>query len=93
MKNIIITTPEEVKEIISDCLKGHLPKQEENPKLEEQKHLYSISELADFLGCSIATAQKLKNSRKIRFRQFGRKLIFDTNELLEDLEVGRKTSR
>jgi hypothetical protein len=57
-----------------------------NPeKIEENKMLYSLKELANFLGCSIVTAFKLKNSKKIRYQQFGRKLIFNTSEVNEDL--------
>jgi len=52
-------------------------------KAESQKPIYSIRELAAFLGCSVTTAQKLKNSGRIPFRQFGRKIIFDGKEVLE----------
>lgn len=49
------------------------------------QYFYSIRELASFLKCSTVTAQKLKNSGKIRFKQFGRKCIFNSKEVLEDV--------
>ncbi len=62
---------------------------ETTPPLTE--YLHSIQELADFLGCSAPTAQSIKNSGKIRYKQFGRKLIFNTSEILEDL--GKSTNK
>jgi hypothetical protein len=94
MQYIIITTSEEIEAII----KKHLSmfkfpqNQEENEKRDVPVHLHSIKALADFLDCSIVTAQKLKNSGKIRYKQFGRKVIFNTTEVLEDLgRSGRRT--
>lgn len=55
-------------------------------KPEEQPYLYSIKELADFVGCSIVTAQKLKNKRQIPYFQTGRKLIFEKSKVLEALK-------
>lgn len=46
----------------------------------------SMIGLAQFLKCSVVTAQELKNSGKIRCRQFGRKVIFLKSEVMEDLE-------
>ena len=90
MKEIILTTPEQIKEIVKECLENHIPKQSHNLEINEPKLLYSIRELAAFLGCSLVTAQKLKNSKKIRYKQFGRKCVFNTNEILEDLDKGKK---
>ncbi len=55
------------------------------PEHTPTEYLHSIQELANFLGCSAPTAQNIKNSGKIRYKQFGRKLIFSTTEVLEDL--------
>lgn len=54
-------------------------------KTEEQPYLYSIKELAGFIGCSIVTAQKLKNKKRIPYFQTGRKLIFEKAKVLEAL--------
>jgi len=52
----------------------------------EPKILYSIGALADFLNCSQPTAQKLKNSGRIPYRQIGRKVMFDTAEVLKAMD-------
>lgn len=59
----------------------------------ERKTLHSIRELADFIGCSTVTAQKLKNSGKIPSRQAGRKVMFDTNEVLKAMEQGKRKGK
>ena len=82
---VIVTTRNELKSIINECL-VEVPKViPETPVPDSQQFLYSISELASFLSCSVGTAQKLKNSGKIRYKQFGRKCVFNTLEVLEDI--------
>ncbi len=91
MNKLILTTPEELAVIINDCLADFTARNTESQiRKSPPKLLFSIRELAEFLGCSIVTAQKLKNSKKIRFKQFGRKLIFNADEVLEDLNRGKK---
>lgn len=85
---LIITTQEKIEEIVNRCLTNFNPVQI-LPKSETQ-YLYSINQLARFLNCSPGTAQKLKNSGKIRYKQFGRKCVFNTDEILEDLGRNRK---
>lgn len=64
-----------------------------DPIPPERKTLHSIRELADFIGCSTVTAQKLKNSGKIPSRQAGRKVMFDTVEVLKSMEQGKTKKR
>ena len=52
----------------------------------ESKYIYSIRGLAAFLNCSQVTAQKLKNEGKIKYRQIGRKIIFETSEVIKAME-------
>lgn len=87
MDEIILTTPEKLKGIVKECLADLNIASHHHLDTEQATHLYSIKSLATFLGCSIVTAQKLKNSGKIRFKQFGRKCIFNTNQVLEDLSI------
>lgn len=54
------------------------------------KYLHSIKELADFLGCSTTTANKIKKSGKIRFNQCGRKVLFNVAHILEDIDQSIK---
>jgi len=81
---VLITTPEELQETINVAVNMAFANQ---PQIvhEPPKNLRSIAALADFLGCSTVTAQKIKNSGILRFYQAGRKVIFKSNEVLEDL--------
>jgi excisionase family DNA binding protein len=88
MNKIVFPTPEEIEEIIYKSLTRYFSVPNPEPKSESDsaKYLHSIRELAKFLGCSIVTAQKLKNSGEIRYRQFGRKVLFIASEVLEDIQ-------
>ena len=89
MNQLIVTTPEYLQKLIEDTIAKYQPA---TPTLapKAETYLYSIEELANFLGCSIVTAHKLKKSGRIRFKQFGRKLIFATSEVLEDIANTKK---
>lgn len=99
MNKVSILTPDEIETIVFKCLSRYFSGQ--NPELksespseqEGEKHLHSIKELSEFLGCSVVTAQKLKNSGRIRYRQFGRKVIFIASEILEDIGKSRKINK
>lgn len=58
-----------------------------NAKVEEKprKLVYGIAGLASIVNCSIPTAQRIKNSGKVRYIQNGRKLVFDVEQVLADL--------
>lgn len=92
MQQVIVTTPEELEGIIHRCLSSltSAPSPEQTSETTDAKYLHSIRELAEFLGCSVVTAQKLKNSGRIRYKQFGRKVMFNSAEVLEDLNTNRK---
>jgi len=88
-KSAFTLTVGELIEIIRDELREDIkPQPAQAP--EAPKYLYSLRELAEFLGCSIVTAQKLKNSGRIPFQQFGRKLIFNSFEVLGALNHKKK---
>ena len=63
------------------------------PECPERKILHSIRELSEFIGCSTVTAQKLKNEKRIPYRQIGRKVMFDSVEILKAMEQGKKKNR
>jgi hypothetical protein len=94
MMKMILITQEELEDMIIRCLSSfnQTPPQEQNAESTSPKYLHSIKELGEFLGCSIVTAQKLKNSGQIRYKQYGRKVVFDTGEVMEDLKRNRKKS-
>ena len=95
MNKIVFSTPEEIEEIIYKSLTRYfsVPNTEPKSEIKDVRYLHSIKELAEFLGCSIVTAQKLKNSGKIRYRQFGRKVIFVASEVLEDIEKNHRINK
>ena len=66
-------------------------KSEQNLTGVESRKLYSMKELADFLGCSTVTAQVFKNAGRFPYVQVGRKCIFDTEKIIKALERPAKT--
>lgn len=90
MTEFILTTPNELREILNECLANRNPAPPLTPAPDPPKLLYSIHALANFLGCSDVTAFKLKKSGKIRYKQFGRKLVFNSAEVLEDLNKKKR---
>lgn len=59
----------------------------------ERKILHSIRELAEFIGCSTPTAHAFKKSGRIPYRQVGRKVMFDTADVLNAMDPNRKKTR
>jgi hypothetical protein len=59
----------------------------------EKKYLYSIKGLAEFMQCSVVTAQKLKNSGRIPYKQVNRKVIFDCEAVIAAISINAKTVR
>ena len=84
---VIVTTREDLKNIVKECFNDFKPAQ---VPAQAPEFLYSIKDLADFLHCSLVTAQRIKNSGKIRYRQFGRKVVFNPIEVMEDLQGKRR---
>lgn len=85
---------EMIRNIVKEELESILNRREEVEKTSTQPaFLYSIRELADFLHCSTVTAQKMKNLGYFHYRQAGRKLIFNTAEVLKAMEPGKRKFR
>ena len=55
--------------------------------------MHSMRELSEFIGCSTVTAQKLKNEGCIPYRQIGRKVLFDSFDVLKAMEQVKKKNR
>lgn len=68
---------------------SHL-KQEQIRSVEPIRGIHG---LANFLGVSAVTAQKLKNSGKIPFAQFERVVLFDPDKVMQSLEVNLKFAK
>lgn len=60
---------------------------------EVGRNLHSMVELAKFMGCSVTCAQNMKNAGRIPYRQVGRKVIFNTVEILKAIEPARRDAR
>lgn len=64
-----------------------LPKKSEIHRTEN-KLIYGLHGLRNLLGCSHATAQKIKNTKlKGCYSQVGRKIVFDQDKVLSTLKV------
>lgn len=81
-----------VEESVEKAILKYLPKPLSIP---EKKYIYTMQGLADELHMSIVTAQKLKNSGRIPYKQEGRKVIFELNEVLEAMSgaSGRRSTK
>jgi hypothetical protein len=90
MQNIILTpvaVPELVNLIACEIEARWIKKDFSTHKTAENKSqkLYSIQDLADFLQISATTAQKYKNEG-LPCIQYGRKVVFDADEVLSWLK-------
>ena len=74
-KELFYTTPQTVPEVIQPTPQP------------ERRTLHSIRELAEFIGCSTPTAHAFKKSGRIPCRQIGRKVLFDTFDVLKAMET------
>lgn len=86
---MVIIEEEKLEEMVRKAVKEELEailtrKETETPTVPE--FLYSLKELADFLHCSTVTAQSMKNKGHIPYKQMGRKVIFNTSEILKAMD-------
>jgi excisionase family DNA binding protein len=83
-QTILFSLPKsDLQDLIIDCVNVCLKHQQQVEPEPQPKTLHSIRELADFLGCSVVTAQRYKNEGRIPYSQVGRKVIFNTAEVLK----------
>ena len=83
-----------IRNIVKEELESILNRREEVEKTSIQPTLlHSLKELADFLHCSTVTAQRLKNLGFIPYKQIGRKVIFNTAEVLKAMEPRKRKLR
>ena len=67
-----------IAEMTALKLFGLMKSTEDKP---ERKRIDGISGLANFLGCSITTAQKIKNEKKVKSYRSGKKVFFYSDEV------------
>ena len=73
-----------IENAVSKAMAKHMPPQ---VVAIEKKYIDSMQGLADELHMSIVTAQKLKNSGRIPYKQEGRKVLFEMGEVLNAMSV------
>jgi hypothetical protein len=83
MSPVVVATEEQVKEWMREVLRECSAMAEPQPSPQERRYEYGIAGLARILDCSMTTAQKWKNSGKVPYKQLGRKVIFDVQQVLD----------
>ena len=89
---LINMTPEEFFEKLKECLADALFASEPNDGVNVKKHyVYGLQGLCDLLGCSTATASRIKQSGVIdaAISQIGNTIIVDADLALDLLKVRR----
>ncbi|MDR2149178.1 MAG: helix-turn-helix domain-containing protein [Tannerella sp.] len=84
MNSIILTTPDELRAIISEAVSGILPKQAAQPGIDTVT-LNDVLELLREHGYPTSKAKiyKLTSAGRIPCRVYGNKLVFSRKEILE----------
>lgn len=73
----------ELANIVKEAVAEEMARTAQSTPEPQPKTLHSIRELADFLGCSVVTAQRYKNEGRIPYSQVGRKVLFNTADVLK----------
>jgi aspartate/tyrosine/aromatic aminotransferase len=82
------------RSVVQEEMLLNLLKQANSKKTSKQfEPIRGIQGLANFLGVSPVTAQKLKNSGKIPYVQFERIVLFDPKKVMDALESINYTKR
>ncbi|MCG6188592.1 helix-turn-helix domain-containing protein [Maribellus maritimus] len=84
MSNIIVTTPEELRAIVSEAVSGALPKQVSTQPQIDTMTLNDALELLKEHGYPTSKAKiyKLTSAGKIPCKTYGNKLVFSRKEIL-----------
>lgn len=86
---LISLTAEENSAVLVDAfLTAHKIANNYEKTTSEQKLIYGLAGLSRLLNCSHVTAQRIKNSGKLKgcFSQVGRKIVFDEAKVLTALK-------
>jgi len=84
MSNIILTTPDELRAIVSEAISGAIPKPSSNPSPIDTITLTDALELLKEHGYPTSKAKiyKLTSAGDIPCKTYGNKLVFSRKELL-----------
>jgi hypothetical protein len=93
MTNIILTTPEELRAIISEVVSTAVPAASSPKELPDSITLETAVQLLEESGFPTSKAKiyKLTSSGNMPFRKYGNKLVFSRKELLNWAEQQTKT--
>jgi len=69
-----------LRSVMYEVISKHLESKPPRPKIK------GIHALAEAIPCSLSKAQQLKNSGKLRYCQDGKLVLFDYDEIMEDLK-------
>lgn len=85
---ISLTAEENSAVLVEAFLKAHRFANQTENKANEVKLIYGLPGLSKLLNCSHVTAQRIKNSGKLRgcYSQVGRKIVFDEVKVLAALK-------
>ncbi len=93
MNNLLFNmTPDEFFEKLKECLADAMFASEPNEGVKVEKHyVYGLQGLCDLLGCSTATASRIKKSGVIdeAISQTGNTIVIDADLALDLLKVRR----
>lgn len=83
-QQIFMLTVGQLKEIIREVIANPSENKQEKALKSEKRYLYSIQELATFLGVSYPTAHRLKSTiLNAAVYQKGRTILIDPDKVLE----------
>ena len=69
-----------LRSVVSDEINKRMDAKPPRPKIK------GIHALAEAIPCSLSKAQQLKNSGKLRYYQDGKLILFDYDQVMEDLK-------
>lgn len=79
---MVLISIEELTNVIRSTVAEQMGKEIKAPRPK----IKGIHGLAEALNCSVAKAQQLKNSGTIRYFQDGKLVLFDYDQVIEDLK-------
>ena len=90
-QQIFMLTVGQLKDLIREVISNPSDKKQEETPSPEKRYLYSINELALFLGVSYPTAHKLKNTLlRPAVYQAGRTILIDSDKVIELLKSSQE---
>lgn len=82
MNEMVIIPKTELFDLIRAAIAEQMGKEVKQPRPK----IKGIHGLAEALGCSVSKAFQLKNSGTIRYFQDGKLVLFDYDQVIEDLK-------